>query len=537
MRLINATSGNVRQAAALLAFLLLLSLTATAVPRSPGAGITNIILRAMPGHDAAALIESAGGSVDLDLDIINGASGVVPTGAIDDLATNPDVHSVVRDASLALAGKNDNVIPEYTTMYDVAEIMGIDQVWKDGITGQGVGVALIDSGVAVVNGLTKSGKVINGVDLSFESQDPGRRFIDTYGHGTHMAGIIAARDDNNAAPGHLHNANRYNGIAPDANIINVKVASYNGATDVSQVIAGIDWVVDHKDNHNIRVLNLSFGTDGVQDYLIDPLTYAVEVAWHNGIVVVVAAGNGGNNKFLTNPAYDPFVIAVGSVDTNVVSNSNDDVVSDFSQCGNALRGVDVVAPGRSILSLRAPGSYSDVQNQSAVVDQRFFKGSGTSQATAVVSGLAALMIQRDPSLTPDQVKWMIEETAAPVAGSDACQGDGRASAAAVTTKLTKLGTPYVQMFPKATGLGSLEASRGSVHLELDGVALEGEIDIFGNAWEGVTWSTTPWSGVTWSGVTWSGVTWSGVTWSGVTWSGVTWSGVTWSGTGWATLAG
>ena len=146
-----------------------------------------------------------------------------------------------------------------------------------------------------VNGLTTTGKVLNGIDLSFESQSDELRHLDTYGHGTHMAGIIAGRDDDVSSTVRSGNSRDFIGMAAGARIVNLKVADAEGATDVSQVIAAIDWVVAHRrdDGMNIRVLNLSFGADGVQDYRLDPLAYAVEVAWRKGIVVVVAAGNRG----------------------------------------------------------------------------------------------------------------------------------------------------------------------------------------------------------------------------------------------------
>ena len=163
-------------------------------------------------------------------------------------------------------------------------MIGADDLWTAGITGRGVDVALVDTGVAPVQDLAGPGKVVNGPDLSFESQSPDLRYLDTNGHGTHMGGVIAGQDDG-----------EFTGIAPDARLVSVKVGAASGATDISQVIAAIDWVVQHRndDGLNIRVLNLSFGTDGAQDYLLDPLTYAVDVAWRKGIVVVVGAGNRG----------------------------------------------------------------------------------------------------------------------------------------------------------------------------------------------------------------------------------------------------
>jgi serine protease AprX len=161
-------------------------------------------------------------------------------------------------------------------------------------TGRGIGVALIDSGVVPVEGLSLPGKVIHGPDLSFESQDPTLAHLDTYGHGTHIAGIIAGKDSDVPA-GNENDSTRFVGVAPDAHLVSLKVAASDGATDVSQVIAAIDWVVQHRNDPGlaIRVLNLSFGTTSLQPHDLDPLAHAVQNAWHKGIVVVVAAGNDG----------------------------------------------------------------------------------------------------------------------------------------------------------------------------------------------------------------------------------------------------
>ena len=235
-----------------------------------------------------------------------------------------------------------------------------------------IDVAVIDSGVVPVQGLTTGGKVINGPDLSFDSQSEDLRYMDTYGHGTHLAGIIAGYDGTRTG---------FLGVAPGARIVNVKVANYEGAVDVSQVIAAIDWVVQHRNDNgmNIRVINLAYGTDSVQPADVDPLSFAVEQAWRAGIVVVVAAGNDGNSTALRNPAFNPYVIAVGASDSNYTGKPGDDFVASFTNCGTSDRYIDVLAPGRSIISLRNPGSAADVEHPEARIGDRFFLGSGTSQ--------------------------------------------------------------------------------------------------------------------------------------------------------------
>jgi serine protease AprX len=423
-------------------------------------------------------------------------------------------------------------------LYVAQEVSGAGEYWNNGFSGQGVDVALIDSGVAPVKGLSAPGKVVYGPDLSFESQADNLRDLDTFGHGTHMAGIIAGRDSSAPLPVQKGNKDHFLGMAPGARVVSLKVADRYGATDVSQILAAIDWVVQHRntDGLNIRVLNLSFGTDGTQDYRIDPLAYAVEVAWRKGIVVV-AAGNGGyGSAKLNNPAYDPYVIAVGGADGNGTYDWNDDSIREWSSCGDGTRNPDLVAPGKSIVSLRVPGSLIDESYAGGRVGStpRFFRGSGTSQAAAVVSGAAALVIQQRPGITPDQVKALLQGSAGQLSGaSEQCQGAGM-----LNLKLARdRATPNaVQTWPLSTGTGSLDLARGSEHLEDGGVALEGEQDIFGVAWDGTRWSSEAWSGTSWAGGFWNGTRWSGDSWSGTRWSGTRWSGTRWSGTRWSDAA-
>jgi serine protease AprX len=364
------------------------------------------------------------------------------------------------------------------------------------------------------------------------------QYLDTYGHGTHLAGIIAGRDDTATLSTYTDHDN-FVGVAPDSRIVNVKVAESSGATDVSQVIAALDWVVQHRRDNglNIRVINLSFGTDSSQSYIDDPLAFAAEVAWQKGIVVVVAAGNAGSNAAsLNDPAYDPFLIAVGADDTNGTGYVSDDTIPSWSSRGNGTRNPDLVAPGKSIVSLRDPGSNIDTNHPEGKVNSRFFRGSGTSQAAAVVSGAAALLISQRPELTPPQVKRLLKSTAQLVPNaSTAAQGAGlinvKAAASASTPSVTQSYTP-------AGGMGTLEGARGSVHVSMDGVALTGEQDIFGAAWDPATWTAasaagTSWSDGTWNGNVWSGSSWSGSSWSGSSWSGSSWSGSSWSGSSWS----
>jgi serine protease AprX len=435
------------------------------------------------------------------------------------------------------------------------QITGADEFWRAGFTGAGVDVALIDSGVVPVDGLTWPGKVINGPDLSFESQADNLRYLDTFGHGTHLAGIIAGRDNADT---------QFSGMAPGARLVNIKVADSHGAVDVSQVIAAIDWVVQHRNDNdmNIRVINLAYGTDSVQPYQIDPLSHAVEMAWNAGIVVVVATGNDGNAMPLRNPAIDPFVLAVGAAENDSSQISG---VAPFSNCGTSERFTDLVAPGRSILSLRNPGSYADEHFPEAAVDGTYFLGSGTSQAAAVVSGAVALLLEQRPELTPNQVKAMLMDNAEYVQSADfTCQGAGSLNLSSVIKARTPNTNSTNQTYEASNGTGSLEAARGSNHVYDEGVALEGEIDIMsspwtgycsveGNtttcldtlwdggdfnsaSWSGASWSSASWSGASWSSASWSGASWSGASWSSKSWSSASWSGASWSGASWSSAS-
>jgi serine protease AprX len=190
------------------------------------------------------------------------------------------------------------------------------------------------------------------------------------------------------------------------------------------------------------------------------------------------------------------------------------------------------------VGLRNPGSNVDLEHPLSVVAERYARGSGTSQAAAVTSGAVALLLQKRPSLTPDQVKAMLRSTAVQLKTTDAFgQGQGLLSIKKAST--AGLPTLSTQPYPTATGLGSLEAARGSAHVIDNDLELVGEQDIFGNPWDGRMWSENSWTGTSWSGGAWNGRMWSGDSWasdsfSGRMWSGRMWSGRMWSGQEWGT---
>ena len=492
-------------------------------------------------------ITASGGAVVLDLPIINGVAAEVPASATDSLSAmpgmkvTPDVKLQPHSTSLATLGYNENVTGSLSA---ITRIIGAQDLWANGYTGRGVDVALIDTGIAPVPGLNAPGKVVDGPDLSFDSQNPDLIHKDSYGHGTHMASIIAGRDSNlatsaSACPTCLNSSvysdtTKFVGVAPDARLVNVKVGATDGAVDVSQVIAALDWVVQYGKTGglNVRVINLSYGTDASQDYALDPLSFAAEVAWHKGIVVVVSGGNDGTaHADLANPAYNPTLLAVGASDPMGTLDRKDDTVPAFASRSTTRRNVDVIAPGVSVLGLKSPGSFSDTLFPSASVGTRFMKGSGTSQSAAVVSGAAALILQRYPHATPDQVKELLRVTASTLStSSKPDQGRGQID---LGKAMTRSLPNTKQLTVPATGLGSLDGARGSYRLFDGDVELRGEIDIFGKPWNASRWSASSWSGTAWTGGEWNASRWSGDGWTASRWSSAEWTSDSWAASRWS----
>lgn len=664
---------------------LLLAATGTGAAVVPAGPALAVIVHRAPGSapDAAEqAITAVRGHVRRHLAIIDSVSARVPRSELGRLRSMPGVDSVVPDAPVKMLAAVYEPTTDFGSVYNAELRSGVGELHDAGLTGAGVTIALIDTGIVPVNGLRTAGKVIYGPDLSFESQAANLRNLDTYGHGTHMAGIMAGRDDAAVAP--YTNPANFAGVAPEARILSLKIGDARGATDVSTMIAAIDWVVTHRNDNgmNVRVMNLSFGTDSNQYYAQDPIAHAVENAWAKGIAVVASAGNRGNNSWqLDNPARDPFVIAAGSVsyatetgsgkqlqvagkclgtsnnatadwtpvalfdcalwnnnqrwnlksDGSVVhvpsgkcvdvsnastgngtrviiytcnggtnqkwtgsfaktsqlrsaasgrcldnkdggtgsgnpmqiwdcytNNDNqrfifplaDDAVSSFSQGGDGGRNPDVLAPGQSIAGLRAPGSYVDRTFVTGLIGDRFFRGSGTSQAAAFVSGLVALQFQRRPNATPDDIKDELKRLAIPLNNVEPrIQGSGTLD----VTKLLTFGTAAApaQTWGRSMGYGNynpLQGSRGSMSLSMNNVTLAGEMDIFGKpfnaqamaaarnagtTWNGGAWNGSAWAGSAWNGSAWAGSAWSGSAWSGTRWLDLSWSSNTWSGSGWS----
>ncbi|MDT7538746.1 MAG: serine protease AprX [Actinomycetota bacterium] len=545
------------------------------------------LVRTDAAHAAAVAkaVARLGGTVVRSMAAVGILEVSLPAGRIDALRHTAGVRGATPDGAVKLSTDAYDPSTDAHSLTSSTAAVGLRSKTGYGASGAGVDVAIVDSGVAPVAGLDGANKVIHGPDLSFESQNPNTRYLDTFGHGTHLAGIIAGHDAGVNAGNVAGNDPAFLGVAPDSRILSVKVADSHGNSDVSQVIAGIDWVVEHAQDKraglNVRVLNLSFGTDSNASYLKDPLSQAVEVAWQRGIVVVVSAGNRGSELgHLTDPAIDPYVIAVAAGD-------DDGGVAAFSSIGDGSRNPDVTAPGSHVASLRVPGSYVDsLYGSTASVGGRFIRGSGTSQAAAFVSGMVADMIGANPSISPDEAKYRLRSTATPLAALPNAAGAGLVNANALsatmpvpaalqaasadtstaaidtdptsgrTTKRTDASAwssvDSTQRFTPSSGDGPLDASRGSYVLVNGQVALTGDKDIFSHPWDGAAlakarsqgriwrggvyngsaWGGSAWGGSAWGGSAWGGSAWGGSAWGGSAWGGSAWGSGSWSGSAW-----
>jgi serine protease AprX len=440
------------------------------------------------------------------------------------LASMPGVRAVTANR---LAHFSDITFDDSSTASQFARSTQATQAWANGNIGDGVGVAVLDTGVSPMPDIRD--RLAHGPDLSGEGS-----VIDTYGHGTVMAGIIAGDGSDSDA----RSDGAYTGVAPGAHIVAVKVAGENGVVDVSTILQAMHWIDAYRTQFNIRVLNLSWGVDSTQSPVLDPLNYAVERLWGDGIVVVVAAGNDGPSwGTITKPGDDPVVITVGALNAKGDTNPSNDAIPDWSSRGPTAAGLakpDLVAPGRTLVAQRSYGSNVELNNSAGWVAPSYIKGSGTSQATAVTAGVAALLLAARPDLTPDQVKEVLVASAAPLNNTSRYeQGAGRVQLADALAE-TPDDVPQVR---PALGLGLLEASRAGIDVLTDclgflEVPITGERDVRCQPWNPQAWTDSQWTGDAWTGVSWKGAEWDGVSWKDTGWSDAEWDGVSWKGGTW-----
>jgi serine protease AprX len=448
-----------------------------------------IVQKGRGDSSAEELVARLGGVVTRDLWIINAFAAEIPAAAVPELAKASGVAWVSLDAPMVDASCPE-CVETSNLMSHYVQAIGADELWNEFpyLQGQAVTVAVVDSGLNFHDDL----------DVTDDRKSPSRILVapagpgDGYGHGTHVGGIIAGNG--------LKSGGLYIGVAPKANLANVRVSNAMGASSTSDVVAGLQWIYDHQDEYGIRVVNLALNSSVPEAYHTSPLDAAVEILWFSGIVVVVPAGNHGDgldNGVLYPPANDPFVITVGATDDQGTGTTGDDVMAFFSAYGVTESGFakpDLVAPGTDIVSLLAKHNVVVCKfHPDHRVDDYYFRMSGTSMASAVTAGAVALLLQDEPTLTPDQVKYRLMATARHFDTPE------------------RAGAGYLDIYAAVHRTTTQSANTGIPASQL--------------LWTGddpVVWDSVNWNSVNWNSVNWNSVNWSSVNWSSVNWSSVHW---------------
>ncbi|HYL54506.1 MAG TPA: S8 family peptidase [Gemmatimonadales bacterium] len=519
--------------------------------------------QALPPFSGAPNVDRALEALDLlrfngvpavALSLIDGAAGFANAAGIDALSLVPTVAFIHLDATV---GPQPNAAPpvppatanEASSVYP--QVVRANKVWQQGITGGGVTVAILDSGIAADADLVQpQNRILASVNFADQrlTSDPG-------GHGTHIAGIVAGNGTNSGG--------QFVGIAPQANVVDVRVLGNTGSGRISSVIRGIEWVLAHRTAYNIRVINLSFGAPANLPYRADPMSTAVEIAWRRGLVVVAASGNGGPQRdTVVTPGIDPYVITVGATDDRGTIGRGDDLLAWFSAWGSPDSNAkpDLVAPGRRIVSLRVPGSALDTLFPDRVVVAQngatYFRLTGTSMATAVVSGAAALLLQGRPNLTPDQVKALLVGTTQQF-GQDSGQvlpdpiadGSGLLNAyAAVNAAAPGASAPggsllfgTLQAVASVAcvnqGLRPADGFASALYPVLFGSPLNWNDPLLGGIyWPLLTWDTLTWNSIAWDNFAWDSVAWDSIAWDSIAWDSIAWDSVAWDSIAWDSIA-
>jgi serine protease AprX len=385
----------------------------------------NVIVqyRIPPSQRHLAKVAAEGGTLQQNLPLINSAAFTVRGSSLAALAKDSNVTYISPDRTVWATAI-------VTDLYDQAVLA--PYAWSKNLTGSGIGVAVIDSGITAGRDFTLANGTGSRIVYNQNFAGGPNTASDLYGHGTHVAGILAGNGMNSRG---ANFRKRFIGIADNASLINLRVLDQNGAGRDSAVIAAIEKAISLENKYNIRVINLSLGRAVYESYQLDPLCQAVEAAWKAGIVVVIAAGNEGRNDSahtdgygtIAAPGNDPFAITVGAMKPMGTPTRADDLIASYSSKGPTLLDhivkPDIVAPGNLMISVLASSSATLVKaspkNVVAVSSYTangkstasYFTLSGTSMATPVVSGAVALLLQKNGSLTPDQVKARLMKSA------------------------------------------------------------------------------------------------------------------------------
>ncbi len=502
----------------------------TGVPAASASPDETVIVTATGLLNPATAVLEVGGTIVTQFHLINAVEALVPTALEPVLAALPGV-TVTPDVSVNVQSTTESTGPHTPSDVFLQET-GATRLASQGDTGQGVTVAVVDTGIDSLPDF--SGRLLGGVDLT-GGNNP---FQDDYGHGTFVAGLIAG--DGASSDG------QYSGEAPGARLVSIKVAGADGITNLSTLITGLQWAVDHQNVYGIKVLNLSLGYKSGQSTVVNPLDQAVEAVWNSGITVVTSAGNAGPfNGTILSPGDDPLVITAGALDDMATPSTADDEMTNFSSVGptspDGWVKPDLVASGRSVVSLAAPGSTIDTDYPSARIGPANFVGSGTSFSAAITSGAAALVLAANPGLTPDEVKArLLGNTNPGPVGNPFVDGHGALNAyAAATSGPMNLNQSTGGLAGAVLGatvslspVGSADTWNPSLWSGLTLAQAPGGGTWNGWSWNGSDWNGWAWNDGGWAGAAWNGEDWSGWAWNDAGWAGSAWAGAAWSGSAW-----
>lgn len=427
-----------------------------------------------------------GSTVVAQLDHVGAVQVLAPVSSLGRLARTPGVRGVRPDFAL------HTLTDSASTTGGVLAPDAVGGAAGSATAGRGVVVAVLDSGVEDSAALSRSTKrLFRGPD--FTGTLSGAR--DGFGHGTFMANLIAG----GAVDGNVI------GVAPAATVVDVKVAKADGSTTLSIVLKGLNWVADKaSDAAGAGVVSLSLGaarpTDG---YGSDPLTDACDAIQKAGVTVVTASGNDPTQ--VSDPGQDPQLFTIGAADTS----GDSAAVAAFSGRGSpaGMRKPDVVASGVHLLSILPVGSAIALANPSARTG-KLWRGSGTSQATAVAAGAVATFLSGRSGVSPQDVRASFGTAARDLPG----EGDGYGLLVIPTT-----------LVDGDAGLAPRQPATNP----------DGSPNPQASSWASTSWSSTSWSSTSWSSTSWSSTSWSSTSWSSTSWSSTSWSSTSWSSTSWS----
>ncbi|HEX7083343.1 MAG TPA: S8 family serine peptidase [Gaiellaceae bacterium] len=502
----------------------------------PGSTVDVIIQSDQGTSGADAAIRTAGWRQPRErlLNLIDGIELKVPAAFMPFLLQIPGI-TVTPNSDVRLASLSS--VPDVGTSQLWPNVTGNSALWSGDLANPSAtpAIAVIDSGVAPQSQF--GSRVISSVDLSTQA---GSTADDQNGHGTFVAGIAAGASAD------------LTGAAPTAPIVSVKVINADGTAKTSDVINAAQWVLDHKDQYNIKVANFSMHSSYGTNSYYDPLDKAVEKLWFSGITVVAAAGNYGTgstpSNVLYSPGNDPFVITVGALDTNNTEGSSDDGIAPWSAYGHTEDGFmkpEIVAPGRYMVENVPLGSTLLTEFPTKVLDSLLgtMQISGTSFSAPVVSGTVAQMLARHPNLTPDQIKGELMQTARPVPNAPAGgAGVGEVSAyyAAHDTATPNPNAGLDQfVVPDPNGgptpVFDADAWKAAVQADPTGwnAATYADSSWADSSWADSSWADSSWADSSWADSSWADSSWADSSWADSSWADSSWADSSWADSSWA----